>query len=1027
MTDSDEEPSLKPRRSSRPRSPSKNSGQYREERLRADIRRKESDRKQVVKDKRAAANGPSTKPRLSIIPEIPAASSSTISTRSVSAPNHGDPKGKAREPTTPAATLGRGRRLITPNAEGDMDWEDVPYPGPRPQPTGDSIDDGVLEEEWKRQLLLWYLARRDRKPIPPTSDYDDLKHILQVDPLWDSEDETLSDRLYHMEYPEEMGFYDREPIARRPVQVRALDAPVQPEASTSQGKKIMKAQTATNLFKRKATDGPNEHEKRPRRSTEETSTKTIGGLRQRAGGLVLQGETSGISNTQRGGQPALVTATGSQGLVNTVQPSASSRDSRAASLGPNSSLMASSLQPPSLMASSLQPPRLAAAGYHGNSRSIIPKPVIGASSGSLGTVRGNSQAPIPSNYLQAGSRAPSVVRETLAGPSSYRASSQTSHITRTGSQAPAPRRNLHGPPVGLGSYQGGSQVPNPGFIRDPLPGSGPYRASSQAPYTGNDIRMGSPAPVSFPNPLQSSREAPPDLSSFRTGSQALNPDHRARAGSQVPGPSRDTAEGSGSYIAGSQVPNGGIHVRAGSRAPVPRHSSHAATVGSSTFRAGSQAPNGPRIARSQSQVPAPNHNFPQRPAVVGSRRSASLAPVSSNSHRTNPDQPQHSVSNGQPVRQQGAGEGRFREQQLPPRGPQISANQTSTRGQSEDELEDELDELEDDQDEGGTQRESKSSSRGRLNQFVGVQKKILKWAGRAFYAIMATQGMYETDIDIIDQRRLEAWNLGCEKYGVTTEDYPFAQAHVENLNDRLCTARTHAKEAIEPAVNGTFFMEQLTPDELKAHIERLKESGLHTKPNSQSGKGYFQHPILQECLNKIFFSHEYDIGIQFIDLFRMPSKELMCYFCALIEFCIEKHEPGVSRKQRLSFDAQRTAYFTHMDSHAVFLARSEGRWVLTQQQLFLRAFHNSGSGQSALSDNTKSALRNEEIQPDVPDEDELAAWEAERAEMDIDGGEPGEWPDADNENYAVQDEGQEPIEPAGEGAGEGEGEGEYLG
>ena len=61
----------------------------------------------------------------------------------------------------------------------------------------------------------------------------------------------------------------------------------------------------------------------------------------------------------------------------------------------------------------------------------------------------------------------------------------------------------------------------------------------------------------------------------------------------------------------------------------------------------------------------------------------------------------------------------------------------------------------------------------------------MKWAGWAFYALMATQGMYKTDVDLIDQHRLEAWNLGSGKYGVTTEDYPFAKAHVENVSFRV--------------------------------------------------------------------------------------------------------------------------------------------------------------------------------------------------------------------------------------------------
>ena len=213
-----------------------------EERLRVDARRQDAQRKEVVKNKRAAANGPSaaSKPRLSMIPEVPAASLSKGSLRAAAKPGPGDPKGKGKEPATLAATLKGGRRLITPDAEGDMDWQDSAHPGPRPQPSksqstyyfgarrshvtlaGDSINDGVVEEEWKRQLLIWYLCHRDRKPIPLTTDYDDLKRVLAIDPNWDSDDETLGDRLYEAEYPTEVGLYDEEPLSRKPVLVSLL-------------------------------------------------------------------------------------------------------------------------------------------------------------------------------------------------------------------------------------------------------------------------------------------------------------------------------------------------------------------------------------------------------------------------------------------------------------------------------------------------------------------------------------------------------------------------------------------------------------------------------------------------------------------------------------------------------------------------------------------------------------------------------------------------------------------------------------
>ncbi|KAF8756362.1 hypothetical protein RHS01_04302 [Rhizoctonia solani] len=151
------------------------------------------------------------------------------------------------------------------------------------------------------------------------------------------------------------------------------------------------------------------------------------------------------------------------------------------------------------------------------------------------------------------------------------------------------------------------------------------------------------------------------------------------------------------------------------------------------------------------------------------------------------------------------------------------------------------------------------------------------------------------------------------------------------MNDRLVSWRTHAANFMRDKAAAEYFPKDnpMTPNQLEAHVKQLKAGGLHTK----------------------------------------------------LQLVVEEREMGKIGKSDLQFKTQRKAYNTHLTSHAIWIKRAGLRWGLIQDQLFLRGFKFSGASESALPVETKNLLRAEDIQPDDPDADELAAWEEEVAEL----------------------------------------------
>ncbi|EUC58197.1 hypothetical protein RSOL_236960, partial [Rhizoctonia solani AG-3 Rhs1AP] len=279
-----------------------------------------------------------------------------------------------------------------------------------------------------------------------------------------------------------------------------------------------------------------------------------------------------------------------------------------------------------------------------------------------------------------------------------------------------------------------------------------------------------------------------------------------------------------------------------------------------------------------------------------------------------------------------------------------------------------------------------TGSRGRLKFFEGVEKSILKLSGDALKAIMATQGMYETDPLVLAERRRQAWRLACEELEVDPSHYPLTRVHVQSMCDRLVSWRGKASVSIAPEIKYFYFNASFkTFDDAEAYawIDELRQGRFHMKKGAPPGKGHFQHPVLQLCMDRMMFRDPSDIGVKYVDMFRKPSPELIAYFCSMIQYQCEKYLPDAPLKDKLEFDNQRRAYLTHLGSHQVWLKkRNARRWEMIQEQLFQRGFKHSRATVDADTDVVaKYMLREDGVDSDNPDDEELAAWEAELADL----------------------------------------------
>ncbi|KEP46938.1 hypothetical protein V565_174740, partial [Rhizoctonia solani 123E] len=253
------------RRSTRSRSPTKRSEQYRNDRAIAADKREDYERSQNVKRQRQEASKhpqapPKAKPqRVSVAVELPSpyiARTKKPSTNISKASLSGEAvvMGKGTENGNAPATAKSGLSLppITNMASGPI----PPHPGPRPE-SNDDIQLGVLIEEWKRQRLIWYLTVRDKKCIPPNADYDDLKSVLGADEGWDSENERgdkkviqRGSRVAAAPTPNatvQIGRFDEEPQRRKPIlvgQVQTLSSNNPPNSDKAKGKRKSTEDTA---------------------------------------------------------------------------------------------------------------------------------------------------------------------------------------------------------------------------------------------------------------------------------------------------------------------------------------------------------------------------------------------------------------------------------------------------------------------------------------------------------------------------------------------------------------------------------------------------------------------------------------------------------------------------------------------------------------------------------------------------------------------------------------------------------------
>ncbi|KAG8681999.1 hypothetical protein FRC11_000394, partial [Ceratobasidium sp. 423] len=127
---------------------------------------------------------------------------------------------------------------------------------------------------------------------------------------------------------------------------------------------------------------------------------------------------------------------------------------------------------------------------------------------------------------------------------------------------------------------------------------------------------------------------------------------------------------------------------------------------------------------------------------------------------------------------------------------------------------------------------TQSSGHGHLKHYEGVERAVLKYAGFAYQVIMLVEGMYDTNILVLEQHHHKAWHMGCDKYEADPVDLPLTDSHIQSLNDRLVSWHGHMMKNIADHVTYLFFgvkSKKLTEKPMDAYIDKLKDGYLHTK------------------------------------------------------------------------------------------------------------------------------------------------------------------------------------------------------
>ncbi|KAG8706262.1 hypothetical protein FRC11_008371, partial [Ceratobasidium sp. 423] len=294
MTDSEDEPQLG--QGHRIKTPSKD----RQEHAQIASKRDTAEVKATIKKKRTAriessspAPPPNSRP-MAIEPQAMDLQQPKTPTK-----NTAD-KGKGKAKASLAAQM---RQLLSPINEAE-DFPSPFKPGPKPQFDCDDALHKLEVDEWKHQRLLWFLCHHDNRIFDPHSDYEDLKSILGDDQRWDSDDDSLDNKILAQGQPSTttgcatMGQFDEEPPKRKPVPVKsvACEGTTGTQDSKSQKQPGRTSQASTSIGKRKMPEPSHESPDFNQKTSASNASGPQNPKRQKSNGLVIQ--KTGVNTAQ---------------------------------------------------------------------------------------------------------------------------------------------------------------------------------------------------------------------------------------------------------------------------------------------------------------------------------------------------------------------------------------------------------------------------------------------------------------------------------------------------------------------------------------------------------------------------------------------------------------------------------------------------------------------------------------------------------------------------------------------------------
>ncbi|CAE6467646.1 unnamed protein product [Rhizoctonia solani] len=230
----------------------------------------------------------------------------------------------------------------------------------------------------------------------------------------------------------------------------------------------------------------------------------------------------------------------------------------------------------------------------------------------------------------------------------------------------------------------------------------------------------------------------------------------------------------------------------------------------------------------------------------------------------------------------------------------------------------------------------------------------------------------------------EMWETAVRKQKEKLKNFLFCDKVFEAVKDRIHSFCGRLRGTVLVAGGGLLNAyglkgcSQGSAEAIKV-IDSILPHGVHVKPGSQRGYGFFQHEFILEAIYQILFTGRHPLGRRYPEKFQVFPPRLVTLTCSITHGVLDKYklEPRTGNKnkdEQLSLADVLSYYKIHRKTMKLFELNQNDRFKIVLPLLSQRCFERAGIDQSApvVQPRAFKALTAEDFAHDEPTEEEIA-------------------------------------------------------